>query len=75
MCIRDRHIATPVFDGATEKDIEKYLEEAGYNANGKTVLYDGRTGEPFDNEVTVGIMSVSYTHLVVGSIPIVSSNL
>ena len=59
------HIATPVFDGATEKDIEKYLEEAGYNANGKTVLYDGRTGEPFDNEVTVGIMYIlKLAHLV-----------
>ena len=59
------HIATPVFDGATEKDIEKYLEKAGYNANGKTVLYDGRTGEPFDNEVTVGIMYIlKLAHLV-----------
>ena len=59
------HIATPVFDGATEKDIEKYLEEAGYNANGKTILYDGRTGEPFDNEVTVGIMYIlKLAHLV-----------
>ena len=45
------HIATPVFDGATEKNIEECLEKAGYNANGKTVLYDGRTGEPFDNQL------------------------
>ena len=59
------HIATPVFDGATEKDIEECLMEAGYNANGKTVLYDGRTGEPFDNEVTVGIMYIlKLAHLV-----------
>ena len=59
------HIATPVFDGATEKDIEDCLEKAGYNANGKTVLYDGRTGEAFDNEVTVGIMYIlKLAHLV-----------
>ncbi len=59
------HIATPVFDGATEKDIEECLEKAGYNANGKTVLYDGRTGEAFDNEVTVGIMYIlKLAHLV-----------
>ncbi len=59
------HIATPVFDGATEKDIEQCLVDAGYNANGKTVLYDGRTGEAFDNEVTVGIMYIlKLAHLV-----------
>ena len=59
------HIATPVFDGANEKDIEKCLVDAGYNADGKTVLYDGRTGEPFDNRVTVGIMYIlKLAHLV-----------
>lgn len=59
------HIATPVFDGATESDIEQCLQDAGYNANGKTVLYDGRTGEAFDNEVTVGIMYIlKLAHLV-----------
>ncbi|MPQ42378.1 DNA-directed RNA polymerase subunit beta [Clostridium tarantellae] len=59
------HIATPVFDGATEEDIEKCLEDAGYNANGKTVLRDGRTGEEFDNTVTVGIMYIlKLAHLV-----------
>ena len=59
------HIATPVFDGATEEDIEQCLRDAGYNANGKTVLYDGRTGEAFDNEVTVGIMYIlKLAHLV-----------
>ena len=59
------HIATPVFDGATENDIEECLEKAGYNANGKTVLYDGRTGEAFDNLVTVGIMYIlKLAHLV-----------
>jgi len=60
-----RHIATPVFDGANEKDIEECLIEAGYNGDGKTVLYDGRTGEPFDNRVTVGIMYIlKLAHLV-----------
>ncbi len=59
------HIATPVFDGATESDIEECLEKAGYNANGKTVLYDGRTGEPFDNLVTVGIMYILKLHHLV----------
>ncbi|WP_252244884.1 MULTISPECIES: DNA-directed RNA polymerase subunit beta [unclassified Clostridium] len=59
------HISTPVFDGATENEIEECLEKAGYNANGKTVLYDGRTGEPFDNLVTVGIMYIlKLAHLV-----------
>ncbi len=47
-------IATPVFDGATEADIEKCLEMAGYDPKGKSTLYDGRTGEPFENKVTVG---------------------
>ena len=59
------HIATPVFDGATEADIERYLEEAGYNADGKTVLRDGRTGDEFDSRVTVGIMYIlKLAHLV-----------
>ncbi|MFQ7564752.1 MAG: DNA-directed RNA polymerase subunit beta, partial [Clostridium perfringens] len=59
------HIATPVVDGATETDIEDCLEKAGYNRNGKTVLRDGRTGEEFDNEVTVGIMYIlKLAHLV-----------
>ncbi len=49
-------IATPVLDGATEEDIMATLIEAGLDTDGKTVLYDGRTGEPFDNRVTVGIM-------------------
>jgi DNA-directed RNA polymerase subunit beta len=50
------HFATPVFDGATEPDIEDVLEEAGFNKDGKTTLYDGRTGEAFDNRVSVGVM-------------------
>jgi DNA-directed RNA polymerase subunit beta len=48
------NIATPVFDGANEEDIFAKLSEAGKPASGKTILYDGRTGEPFDHEVTVG---------------------
>ena len=48
------NVATPVFDGANEKDIRETLKEAGLREDGKTILYDGRTGEPFDNLVTVG---------------------
>ncbi|SKA92730.1 DNA-directed RNA polymerase subunit beta [Clostridium sp. USBA 49] len=59
------HIATPVFDGATEEDIIECLQKAGYETDGKTVLYDGRTGEPFDNRVTVGYMYIlKLAHLV-----------
>jgi DNA-directed RNA polymerase subunit beta len=58
-------IATPVFDGANEDDIAKTLIEAGYSDDGKTVLYDGRTGEPFDNRVTVGIMYMLKLHHLV----------
>ena len=47
-------VATPVFDGANEKDIRDTLKLAGLREDGKTILYDGRTGEPFDNPVTVG---------------------
>jgi len=59
------HIATPVFDGATEDDITELLAKANYRIDGKTVLYDGRTGEPFDNPVTVGYMYIlKLAHLV-----------
>jgi len=59
------HIATPVFDGATESDITKCLADAGYREDGKTILYDGRTGEAFDNPVTVGYMYIlKLAHLV-----------
>ncbi len=58
-------IATPVFDGANEEDIRKCLIDAGYDADGKTVLYDGRTGEPFDNRVTVGYMYYLKLHHLV----------
>ncbi len=50
------HAATPVFDGAHEYDVFDTMEEAGMQRNGKTMLYDGRTGEPFEREVTVGVM-------------------
>ncbi|MBE7052871.1 MAG: DNA-directed RNA polymerase subunit beta [Ruminococcaceae bacterium] len=58
-------IATPVFDGATEEDIMNTLEMAGYDRSGKTILYDGRTGEPFDNPVTVGYMYYLKLHHLV----------
>ena len=59
------HVATPVFDGATESEIVDCLKKAGYAADGKTVLYDGRTGEPFDSRVTVGYMYIlKLAHLV-----------
>ncbi len=58
-------IATPVFDGANENDIFETLKLAGLPEDGKTVLYDGRTGEPFDNRVTVGYMYyLKLAHLV-----------
>jgi len=58
-------IATPVFDGATEEDIVETLEKAGLSGDGKTILYDGRTGEPFENRVTVGYMyMLKLAHLV-----------
>ena len=58
-------VATPVFDGANEKDIMNLLEEAGLRRDGKTVLYDGRTGQPFDNPVTVGYMYYLKLHHLV----------
>jgi len=58
-------IATPVFDGATEGDIVETLIKAGLSEDGKTVLYDGRTGQPFENRVTVGYMYIlKLAHLV-----------
>jgi DNA-directed RNA polymerase subunit beta len=58
-------IATPVFDGAHESDINAMLEEAGLSASGQSTLYDGRTGEPFDRKVTVGyIYMLKLHHLV-----------
>jgi DNA-directed RNA polymerase subunit beta len=59
------HVASPVFDGATEEDVWETIEEAGMASDAKTVLYDGRTGEPFDNRVSVGIMyMIKLAHMV-----------
>ncbi len=58
-------MATPVFDGATEEDIEAMLETAGLETNGKSILYDGRTGEPFDQPITVGVMYMLKLHHLV----------
>jgi DNA-directed RNA polymerase subunit beta len=59
------HIASPVFDGANEEDVFQGFKEAGLPLNGKTLLRDGRTGEPFDNEITVGyIYMLKLAHLV-----------
>ena len=58
-------VATPVFDGATHEDIEGLLEKAGLDKTGKTILYDGRTGEPFDKPITVGVMYMLKLHHLV----------
>ena len=59
------HIATPVFDGATSEEIVDALEEAGLDRDGKTWLYDGRTGEKIDNRVSVGVMyMIKLDHMV-----------
>ena len=58
-------IATPVFDGANENDIADAFKLAGIDSDGKTVLYDGRTGEPFENRVTVGVMYYMKLHHLV----------
>ncbi|MBU0987067.1 MAG: DNA-directed RNA polymerase subunit beta, partial [Proteobacteria bacterium] len=59
------HMATPVFDGAKEIEIKALLEEAGFKTTGQTTLYDGRTGEPFKEKVTVGSMYVLKLHHLV----------
>jgi DNA-directed RNA polymerase subunit beta len=59
------HVASPVFDGATEQDVWDTLEEAGMPRDAKTILYDGRTGTPFDNRVSVGVMyMIKLAHMV-----------
>ncbi len=58
-------VATSVFDGGNENDIQELLEKAGLRKDGKTTLYDGRTGEPFDNPVTVGYMYFLKLHHLV----------
>ena len=59
------HVASPVFDGATEEDVWDTIEEAGMSRDAKTVLYDGRSGEAFDNRVSVGVMyMIKLAHMV-----------
>ncbi|WP_203637449.1 DNA-directed RNA polymerase subunit beta [Levilactobacillus wangkuiensis] len=59
------HVATPVFDGARDTDIADAIKEAGMASDAKTVLYDGRTGEPFDKRVAVGVMNyLKLAHMV-----------
>ena len=59
------HVATPVFDGADEDDVWDIVKKAGLDSDGKTVLYDGRTGEPFHDRVSVGVMYyLKLTHMV-----------
>ena len=62
---RGAHIATPVFDGAPESEIFSLLKKAGLPDTGQTTLYDGRTGEPFDRPVTVGVMYILKLHHLV----------
>ena len=59
------YCATPVFDGATVEDIAEMMEEAGLDKDGKTILYNGRTGEPFENRVAVGVMYMIKLHHMV----------
>ena len=58
-------VATPVFDGASEEDIRELLKMANFSEDGKTILYDGRTGEPFDKPITVGVMYMLKLHHLV----------
>ena len=58
-------VSTPVFDGASEEDITELLKEAGMSEDGKSILYDGRTGDPFDKPITVGVMYMLKLHHLV----------
>lgn len=58
-------VATPVFDGATDEEIRELLKKAGLSEDGKTILYDGRTGEAFDHPITVGVMYMLKLHHLV----------
>ena len=59
------HMATPVFDGASDKDVWDAVRESGFPEDGKTILYDGRTGEPFENRIAVGSMHyLKLAHMV-----------
>ena len=59
------HVATPVLDGASTEDVKDMMKEAGMDEDGKTVLYDGRTGEPFDHRISVGVMYFVKLHHMV----------
>ena len=59
------HVSTPVFDGATQQDVEELLAQAGMSKDGKSILYDGRTGDPFDKPITVGVMYMLKLHHLV----------
>ncbi len=59
------HYATPVFDSATWEDIQEEMKEAGMEPDGKTILYNGRTGEPFDQRISVGVMYMVKLHHMV----------
>ncbi len=58
-------VATPVFDGAKDEEIKELFRKAGLSEDGKTVVYDGRTGEPFDHPITVGVMYMLKLHHLV----------
>ena len=58
-------VSTPVFDGANEKEIKNMLKASGLPETGQTILYDGRTGEPFDHEITVGMIYMLKLHHLV----------
>ncbi len=61
------HVATPVFGGASDEDVWATVAEAGMASDAKTVLYDGRTGEPFDGRISVGVMyMIKLAHLHAG---------
>lgn len=59
------HFATPVLDGAKREDIAAAMKEAGMDEDGKTILYDGRTGDPFDSRISVGVMYMIKLHHMV----------
>ena len=58
-------VETPVFDGAKDVEIEQLLKDAGIRSDGKTIVYDGRTGDPFDHPITVGVMYMLKLHHLV----------
>ena len=63
--ILGRHYATPVFDSATWEDVSEQMKDAKMSPDGKMTLYDGRTGEPFDNKIAVGVMYMIKLHHMV----------